>query len=500
MLTPVSRSIVAASWVSVRARRDARRGPGEPPVEYRGRPSTWTPRSPARRHARRPGGADEPESVAGETTPTAAATARPTAEPRRPWSSGRRSRSTDRAGQAGDGDRRGAPTATRSPSPKREDADARVRSVVAGAVRGRAASEGTAGPGGRSGPGPLYSPGSPTPRARVRREGERRSLEATRPPRETDEPQPASSPGHWRREGAVYPGPGPHGRVFSFADPGRAAARDDDDRPAGGLMPATVIVGLQWGDEGKGKTTDFLAEQVAVAVRYQGGDNAGHTIMLGDEVFKLHLVPSGRALPAHHVPHRAGRRRQPGDAHRRARRPDRPRDRRLQGPGEPQLARDHALPPGPRPPVRGAARGEAVGTTHRGIGPAYADRASRIGLGWRTSSRGRRPAQAREGPAGQEPPARHGGADARVRGRAARRRRRSAWGTRLAGAPRRHDVARPGRPPARRARPPRGCAGHAPRPRSRRAIRTSRPRTRSPAAPAPVAASGRSRSTRSSGS
>ena len=58
-------------------------------------------------------------------------------------------------------------------------------------------------------------------------------------------------------------------------------------------MPATVIVGLQWGDEGKGKTTDFLAEQVDCVVRYQGGDNAGHTVVLGDEVFKLHLVPSG---------------------------------------------------------------------------------------------------------------------------------------------------------------------------------------------------------------
>jgi adenylosuccinate synthase len=58
-------------------------------------------------------------------------------------------------------------------------------------------------------------------------------------------------------------------------------------------MPATVIVGLQWGDEGKGKTTDFLAEQVAMVVRYQGGDNAGHTVVSGSEVFKLHLVPSG---------------------------------------------------------------------------------------------------------------------------------------------------------------------------------------------------------------
>ena len=62
-------------------------------------------------------------------------------------------------------------------------------------------------------------------------------------------------------------------------------------------MPATVIVGLQWGDEGKGKTTDFLAEQTAMVVRYQGGDNAGHTVMVGDEVVKLQLCPSGVLYP-----------------------------------------------------------------------------------------------------------------------------------------------------------------------------------------------------------
>ena len=62
-------------------------------------------------------------------------------------------------------------------------------------------------------------------------------------------------------------------------------------------MPATVIVGLQWGDEGKGKTTDFLAEQTSMAVRYQGGDNAGHTVVRGDEVFKLRLTPSGVLYP-----------------------------------------------------------------------------------------------------------------------------------------------------------------------------------------------------------
>jgi adenylosuccinate synthase len=58
-------------------------------------------------------------------------------------------------------------------------------------------------------------------------------------------------------------------------------------------MPATVIVGLQWGDEGKGKAVDLLSGSVDMVVRYQGGDNAGHTVVIGDEVFKLHLVPSG---------------------------------------------------------------------------------------------------------------------------------------------------------------------------------------------------------------
>ena len=47
-------------------------------------------------------------------------------------------------------------------------------------------------------------------------------------------------------------------------------------------MPASVICGLQWGDEGKGKVTDLLAAEVSIVVRYQGGDNAGHTVVIGD--------------------------------------------------------------------------------------------------------------------------------------------------------------------------------------------------------------------------
>ena len=58
-------------------------------------------------------------------------------------------------------------------------------------------------------------------------------------------------------------------------------------------MPATILVGTQWGDEGKGKATDLLADRMDYVVRYQGGNNAGHTVVAGGRTFKLHLIPSG---------------------------------------------------------------------------------------------------------------------------------------------------------------------------------------------------------------
>lgn len=58
-------------------------------------------------------------------------------------------------------------------------------------------------------------------------------------------------------------------------------------------MPAVVLIGTQWGDEGKGKITDFLAEKADMVVRFQGGNNAGHTVVINNETFKLHLIPSG---------------------------------------------------------------------------------------------------------------------------------------------------------------------------------------------------------------
>jgi adenylosuccinate synthase len=145
-------------------------------------------------------------------------------------------------------------------------------------------------------------------------------------------------------------------------------------------MPATVIVGLQWGDEGKGKTTDFLAEQVAMVVRYQGGDNAGHTVMLGDEVFKLHLVPSGVLYP--HITSVIG----PGvvvnpvtliselDAF--AGRGLEVSKVRVSGAAHVIMPYHIALDAAAEARLAGA----KVGTTQRGIGPAYADRAARIGL------------------------------------------------------------------------------------------------------------------------
>jgi adenylosuccinate synthase len=145
-------------------------------------------------------------------------------------------------------------------------------------------------------------------------------------------------------------------------------------------MPATVIVGLQWGDEGKGKTTDFLAEQVAMVVRYQGGDNAGHTVVNGSEVFKLHLVPSGVLYP--HITSVIGSGvvvnpqtliNELDMLVERGIDVSRVRVSRAAHVIMPyHLALDRAME---------SRLGDGkVGTTGRGIGPAYADRALRVGL------------------------------------------------------------------------------------------------------------------------
>ncbi|HEX2738432.1 MAG TPA: adenylosuccinate synthase [Acidimicrobiia bacterium] len=145
-------------------------------------------------------------------------------------------------------------------------------------------------------------------------------------------------------------------------------------------MPGTVIVGTQWGDEGKGRFTDYLARDSDVVVRYQGGHNAGHTIVVGGEVFALQLAPSG-ILYSHVTPVigngvvvdpavllaeldmlegkgiDTSRLRVSGNAH-------------LIMPYHQELDR-----------VTERFLGKnKLGTTKRGIGPAYADKALRVGL------------------------------------------------------------------------------------------------------------------------
>jgi adenylosuccinate synthase len=145
-------------------------------------------------------------------------------------------------------------------------------------------------------------------------------------------------------------------------------------------MPATVIVGLQWGDEGKGKTTDFLAERTAMVVRYQGGDNAGHTVVRGDEVFKLRLTPSGVLYP--HMTSVIGNGVVVNPLTLIAEF-DMLTERGIDVSGVRVSRSAHVTMPYHVALDRGnEARlaDAAVGTTGRGIGPTYGDRAWRIGL------------------------------------------------------------------------------------------------------------------------
>ena len=73
--------------------------------------------------------------------------------------------------------------------------------------------------------------------------------------------------------------------------------RKEEPESSDKIMTSVVVVGTQWGDEGKGKITDFLSANAEVIARYQGGDNAGHTIVIDGKKFKLHLIPSGIFFP-----------------------------------------------------------------------------------------------------------------------------------------------------------------------------------------------------------
>jgi adenylosuccinate synthase len=146
-------------------------------------------------------------------------------------------------------------------------------------------------------------------------------------------------------------------------------------------VPATVIVGAQWGDEGKGKATDLLADTTDLVVRYQGGNNAGHTVIVGDRVFKLHLIPSGILYPHVTPVIGAGVVVDPkvllGEL-------DGLVDQDLDAFGRVRVSGSaHLIMPYHRELDMLIERrlGKAkLGTTKRGIGPAYADKAARVGL------------------------------------------------------------------------------------------------------------------------
>src|SRR5216110_2562814 len=145
-------------------------------------------------------------------------------------------------------------------------------------------------------------------------------------------------------------------------------------------MPGIVVVGAQWGDEGKGKVTDLLAERVDAVVRFQGGNNAGHTIVRDGREWKLHLIPSGILYP--------GKRCVIGngvviDPKVLIDELDALRAQRIDVSGLRISANAHLIMPYH---LLLDSAGEAklgslqIGTTRRGIGPCYADKAARLGI------------------------------------------------------------------------------------------------------------------------
>ena len=145
-------------------------------------------------------------------------------------------------------------------------------------------------------------------------------------------------------------------------------------------MPATVIVGAQWGDEGKGKIVDLLAKDSEVVCRYQGGPNAGHTIILGGETFALHHIPSGILYPGTICVIGAGC---VVDPRQLLQEIDGLEGRGITTVDLKLSGNAHLIMPwhvaidSARERRLGRLQ---IGTTRRGIGPAYADKASRLGI------------------------------------------------------------------------------------------------------------------------
>jgi adenylosuccinate synthase len=147
-------------------------------------------------------------------------------------------------------------------------------------------------------------------------------------------------------------------------------------------MPAIIVVGAQWGDEGKGRVVDDLAREVHIVARYNGGDNAGHTVVALGHTLRLHLVPSGILHP--HVTCLIGAGVVVNPVQLAAELDELAALGVDVGPERVKLAAAaHIILPTHRAldGARESARGrEAIGTTRRGIGPVYADKAARVGL------------------------------------------------------------------------------------------------------------------------
>ena len=147
-------------------------------------------------------------------------------------------------------------------------------------------------------------------------------------------------------------------------------------------MPCRVVIGLQWGDEGKGKIIDVLAAEADVVLRYQGGGNAGHTIKADGRTYILHHLPSGVLRPGLQCLMGAGMVVDPKVV---VAEIDALAESGHDVTGRLVLSeRAHLVLPHHRrwDELRDERAGR-IGTTKRGIGPCYADKAARIGLRWK---------------------------------------------------------------------------------------------------------------------
>ncbi|HEY3157189.1 MAG TPA: adenylosuccinate synthase [Candidatus Eisenbacteria bacterium] len=146
-------------------------------------------------------------------------------------------------------------------------------------------------------------------------------------------------------------------------------------------MSCRVVVGAQWGDEGKGKIVDLLSEEADVVARYQGGPNAGHTVVVGDQTFILHLIPSGILRP-NTICYIGNGVVVDCDALRHERDTLLQQGVRVDGRLFVSMSA-HIILPDHRALeqlTEGGPESVRIGTTGRGIGPAYTDKAGRVGL------------------------------------------------------------------------------------------------------------------------